>query len=215
MCYVIARINYLFASEIAKHFEILQAITWLADAWKEVNVKTIKNCLAKCGITEQTSEDEDDIVDVEFNILFNKLADLECDMTADKYVNFYVVTCSFLPAINSDKVDWRVSLVKVCVTEYLRKECGDLDEVTSDNDVDKDDDGDVNSKDVEVIEMGTDEALTMLGRFVNLKDLSKEERKSCRHERQIKEALNKRVLNKKQSRINDYFMLEQSLYDRF
>ena len=101
------------------------------------------------------------------------------------------------------------------MTEYLRKECGDLDEVTSDNDVDKDDDGDVNSKDVEVIEMGTDEALTMLGRLVNLKDLSKEERKSCRDERQIKEALNKRVLNKKQSRINDYFMLEQSLYDRF
>ena len=49
------------------------------------------------------------------------------------------------------------------MAEYLRKECGDLNEVASDNDYDKDvhDDG-ANSKDVEVIEIGTGEALTML-----------------------------------------------------
>ena len=86
-------------------------------------------------------------------------------------------------------VDWRISLVKACVTKYFRKECGDLDEVTSDNDDDKDDDYDSNSKDVEVVKIGTGEALTMLDRLVNLKDLSKKERKklSCRHERQIRE----------------------------
>ena len=66
----------------------------MADAWKEVSIETIKNCFTKCGITEQTSEDEDDIVDEEFNVLFNELADSECDMTAEQYVDFDVVTCS-------------------------------------------------------------------------------------------------------------------------
>ena len=56
-----------------------------------------------------------------------------------------------MPAINSDMVDWRVRSVKACVAEYLRKECGDLNEVASNNDDDKDDDDEVNTKDVEVI----------------------------------------------------------------
>ena len=57
--------------------------------------------------------------------------------------------------------------------EYLRKECGDLNEVVSDNDGDKDDDDDddddAGSRDVEVVEISTDEALTMLDRLVKLK----------------------------------------------
>ena len=62
MRYVIARRNdALFASEIAKGIDILQAITWVADALKEVSVEMIKNCFAKWDITEETSEDEDGI----------------------------------------------------------------------------------------------------------------------------------------------------------
>ena len=61
------------------------------------------------------------------------------------------------------------------MTEYLRKECGDLNEVASDNDVkddgDDDDDDDANSKDVEIVEIGTGEILTMLDRLVKLKYL--------------------------------------------
>ena len=137
-----------------------------------MSVETIKNCFVICGITEQTSEDEDDTVDEEFNALFNELVDSECDMTAEEYVDFDLETYSSLPAINSDMVDWRVSLVKACVTEYLRKECSDLNEVASDNDDGKDDD-DANSKDVKVVEIGTGEALTILYRLVSLKDPSK------------------------------------------
>ena len=71
--------------------------------------------------------------------------------------------------------------------EYLRKECGDLNEVASDNHDDKIDD-DENSKDVEVVEISTGEALTILDRLVNTKYLSKEGKKlSCHHERQIRE----------------------------
>ena len=57
------------------------------------------------------------------------------------------------------------------MTEYLRKGFGDLNEKASDNDDDKDDDDDDddNSKDVEVIEIDTGEALTMLDTLVNLR----------------------------------------------
>ena len=44
------------------------------------------------------------------------------------------------------------------MAEYLRKECGDLNEKASDNDDGKDDDNDddnTNSKNVDVVEIGT------------------------------------------------------------
>ena len=203
MRYVIARINDdLIASEIIKCIDILQAITWVADSWKEVSVETIKNCFAKCGITDQISEDEDVLVDEEFNSLFDELADPESDMTAEEYVDFDVETCSSLSAINSDMVDWRVSTVKACVTEYLRKECGDVNEVNEvASDSDDDDDNEANSK---VVEIGTGEALEMLDRLVNLKDLTKEERNSLVAMKDKLERI--RVQNKKQSHINDFFV---------
>ena len=113
------------------------------------------------------------------------------------------------------------STVQPFLAEYLRKECDDLNEGTSDNGDNKDDDDDddddddehANSKDVEVVEIGTGETLTMFSRLVNLKYLSKEERNSLVA---MKHKLEKiRVPNKKQSHISHYFMLEQSLYDRF
>ena len=90
------------------------------------------------------------------------------------------------------------------MAEYLRKECGDLNEVASDNDDVKDnDDDDDNSKDVDVVEIST---LTMLDRLVNLKYLSKEQRNSPVAMKFKLERI--RLLNKKQSHISDYFMLE-------
>ena len=96
------------------------------------------------------------------------------------------------------------------VAEYLRKECIDLNEVASDNDDfkddDNDDDDDANSKDVEVVKIGGGETLAMLDRLVNLKYLSKEERHSLVAMKFKLEEI--RVLNKKQSPVSDYFMLE-------
>ena len=62
-------------------------------------------------------------------------------------------------------------MVQPFMARYLRKDCGDLNEVASDNDDDDkdDDDDDVNSKDVEIVEISTGEALTMLDRIVNLR----------------------------------------------
>ena len=58
-------------------------------------------------------------------------------------------------------------MVPPFVAEYLKKECGDLNEVASDNDGDDGDD-DANGKDVEVVEISTGEEMTMLDRLVNL-----------------------------------------------
>ena len=88
------------------------------------------------------------------------------------------------------------STVQPFVAEYL----------ITDNDDVKDDDNDANNKDVELVEIATGETLTMLGRLVNLKYLSMEERNSLVP---MKFKLEKiRVLNKKQIHFCDYFMLE-------
>ena len=76
----------------------------------------------------------------------------------------------------------------------------------TDNDDVKDDDNDANSKDVELVEIATGETLTMLGRLVNLKYLSMEERNSLVPMKFKLEKIG--VLNKKQIHISDYFMLE-------
>ena len=123
MHYVIARVREnLLVSEIANQIDVPEAIEWVVKARKEVNAEKIKNCFAKCGFTEETSEIEDDIVDEEFNALFKDLADLDCQTTLEEYIDFDVETCTLVPEINSDTVDWRVSSVQKCVAEYLRKE---------------------------------------------------------------------------------------------
>ena len=81
--------------------------------------------------------------------------------------------------------------------------------MTSDNDDvkdDDDDDDDTNSKDVEVVEIGIGETLTMLDRLVNLKNLSKGERNFLVAMKFKLERI--RELTKKQSHISDHFMLE-------
>ena len=88
------------------------------------------------------------------------------------------------------------SSVKACLTKYLRKECGDLNEVASDNDYDKGV-NDANCKDVGLVKIAIGKALTVLNRFAKLKDLAKEEINSLVS---MKDKLEKaRVLNKKQS----------------
>ena len=207
MRYVIARINDdLTASEIAKGIDVLQAITCVADSWKEVSVETIKNSFAKYGITDQIGQDEDDLVDEEFNSVFNELVVPECDMTAEEYADFDVESCSSLPPINSDIVDWRISSVKACVTEYLQKKCGYVNDMALDSDDDKDDGDDNNDNEVnsKVVEIGTREDLEMLDRLVNLKDLTKEKRNSLVAMKDKLEIIT--IQNKKQSRIYDFFV---------
>ena len=105
------------------------------------------------------------------------------------------------------------------MAEYLRKGCGVLIEVASENDDvkddddDDDDDDDANSKDVEVVKIGIGEIIAILDRLVNLKYLLKEERNFLVA---MKFKLDKiRVLRKKQNHISNHLMLKSSLYNRF
>ena len=91
------------------------------------------------------------------------------------------------------------------MAKYLRIKCDDLNEVASDNDDDEGDD-DANSKDIEVVEFGKGEALTMLDSLENLKWISREERNFLVT---MKDKLEKiRMLNKNQKHIHNYFILE-------
>ena len=103
-------------------------------------------------------------------------------------------------------VDWRISSVKACVTEYLQKECGYVNEVALDSDDDKDDGDDNNDNEVnsKVVEIGTREDLEMLDRLVNLKDLTKEKRNTLVAMKDKLEIIT--IQNKKQSRIYDFFV---------
>ena len=78
--------------------------------------------------------------------------------------------------------------------------------MASDNDDVRDNKDDANSKDVEVVEIGTGEKLTILDRLVHLKYLSKEERNSLVAMKFKLEKIG--VLNKKQSNTSDYFIFE-------
>ena len=74
----------------------------------------------------------------------------------------------------------------------------------SDDDKDDGDDNDDNEVNSKVVEIGTREALEMLDRLVNLKDLTKEERNSLVAMKDKLEIIT--ILNKKQSRIYYFFM---------
>ena len=129
--HVISRItNDLMASDIAKEVDILQAITWLAAAWNEVTEKTIRNCFAKCGILEQTAENDDAELDGEFAELFKELTEMdevENDLTADGYIDFEINVPSCHPPINSEMVDWKATSIQESFDEYVNKEYVELD----------------------------------------------------------------------------------------
>ena len=65
--YVLERVNEKkSASEIVKSLNVLQAIQWVQESWKDVTSATIKNCFEKCGIVKRHDElmeieDEDDL----------------------------------------------------------------------------------------------------------------------------------------------------------
>ena len=202
MRYVIARVkDDLLASEITKQIDVLQAIEWVAKAWDEVTPETIKNCFSKCGFSKKPCESEDDLVDEEFLELFNELTDSE--MTAEEYIDFDIETCTSIPIVNSDEVDWKVSSVEKCVNEYLRKESGvsDIEEVPS-NDDDDDHDGD-EYVDKSEEKITTFEALTMVDKLINLQDLSTEDRANLSSLKERLETV--RINSKRQSSIKNFF----------
>ena len=104
--YVLARIDKKeSATEIVKNVDILQAIRWVQESWKEVTNATIKNCFEKCGIIKKDDElmdlEEDDL---EFEAL---LREFTPDVSALEYANFDADIQASEPMINDQDIDWR------------------------------------------------------------------------------------------------------------
>ena len=63
----------LTVSKIVEDVNILKVISWIQEAWRGVEDKTIKNCFEKCGFTQPDSRLEES-VDEEFEELISELA---------------------------------------------------------------------------------------------------------------------------------------------
>lgn len=49
--YIVAKIDqHSLASDVATNINVLQAIRWMAEAWKQVSCETIKKCFKNAGI---------------------------------------------------------------------------------------------------------------------------------------------------------------------
>ena len=87
-----------------KGVDVLMAIRWLQEAWKEVTSLTIKSCFEKCDIkvdNERMEVEEDD--DLEFEALVKEFT---TDISAAEYTNFDKNVPASEPMINEFEIDW-------------------------------------------------------------------------------------------------------------
>ena len=82
--YLLELINTLPQCNLLKIKNILMAIPWAQEAWKEVTGTTIKNCFEKCGIIKNDDLMEIGERDLEFEVLVQELCP---DSSATKYIN--------------------------------------------------------------------------------------------------------------------------------
>ena len=104
--YVLARIQEdASTTQIVKGVDVLVAIQWIQEVWKEVSNSTIKNCFEKCGIkgdNELMEVEKDD--DLEFEALVKEFT---TDISAVEYANFDANVSASEPMINEFEIDWR------------------------------------------------------------------------------------------------------------
>ena len=103
--YVLARIQEdASTTQIVKDVDILVAIRWIQEAWKEVSNLTIKDCFEKCDIkgdNELLEVEKDD--DLEFEALVKEFT---TDISAVEYANFDANVPASEPMINEFEIDW-------------------------------------------------------------------------------------------------------------
>ncbi|XP_057303197.1 tigger transposable element-derived protein 6-like [Hydractinia symbiolongicarpus] len=193
--YVLARIQEnKSATEIIKSVDILMAIQWVQDAWKEVTNLTIKNCLEKCGVVQGESElMEDQEDDLEFEALVKELTE---DMSAAEYIDFDADVPASEPRINELEINWRHQIREASINAIENPEMAcQVEEISEDDD---------ESEDVVEEEMlGFTELITMLDKIKRstiFDDTCQEMLSTIT--KKIEEL---QLQNRKQSSIKDYF----------
>ena len=92
-------------------------------------------------------------------------------MIAEEYSNFDAATNTCPPALNSDKIDWRITSIQDCISEYL----GGLEKEDSDNEV-IDVATDYNEE--SLLQVTPREGLRMLDQLVFVTGICKEDRRA-------------------------------------
>ncbi|XP_057292492.1 tigger transposable element-derived protein 4-like [Hydractinia symbiolongicarpus] len=162
--YVLARIQEnTSATEIVKAINVLVAIRWIQDAWKEVSSSTIKNCFQKCGIKRDSEEieEKDGDDDLEFEALVKEFT---TDLSAAEYVNFDANDPASEPMINELEIDWRQKVRDDSIDAICNREKPDdqIQEI-SDDDQDDEDNDDYGPKQEE--QMSCKEIITTLDKM--------------------------------------------------
>ena len=157
--YVLARIQEdASATQTVNGVDILVAIRWLQEAWKEVNL-SIKNCFEKCGIkgdNELMEVEEDD--DLEFEALVKEVT---TDISAAEYANFDENVLASEPMINEFEIDWRQRVREDSINVIQNPEiASDQVEETSDDDGSNDENDKLKQE-----SMGFKDIITMLDKM--------------------------------------------------
>ncbi|XP_057308163.1 tigger transposable element-derived protein 6-like [Hydractinia symbiolongicarpus] len=191
--YVLARIQEnKSATEIIKSVDILMAIQWVQDAWKEVTNLTIKNCFEKCGVVQGESElMEDKEDDLEFEALVKELTE---DMSAAEYIDFDADVPASEPRINELEINWRHQIREASINAIENPEMAcQVEEISEDDD---------ESEDVVEEEMlGFTELITMLDKLSDLLFLMIHAKKCCQPLRKRLRNFSFKIENNPQSKI--------------
>lgn len=132
------------ATEIVKGVNVLMAIQWIQEAWKEVTNSTIKNCFEKCGIKgDDELMEVEEADDLEFEALVKEFT---TDMSAAEYANFDENLQASEPMVNELEINWRQRVREECINAIQNQgNASDQVEEISDDD-DDDDDSQSNDK---------------------------------------------------------------------
>ena len=141
------------ATQIVQAVDVLAAIRWLQEAWKEVTNLNIKNCFEKSNIKGDNELMEVD--DLEFEVVIREFT---TDISATKYANFYKNVSASEPMTNQFKIDWRQRVRKDSINVIHNPE------IASDQVKDISNGGGSNKEDDELEQegMGFKEIITML-----------------------------------------------------
>ena len=130
------------ATQIIKDVNILIAIQWVQEAWKEVKGTTIQNCFENCGMVKKN----DNLTEVKEGDLESEalVRELSPDMSAAECVYFDTDIPTSEPMINEHEFDWQERLqedgnaINAITTQSNVNE--ETQEISDDNDPEDEDD---------------------------------------------------------------------------
>ena len=156
---MLARIQDASTTQIVKGVNVLVAIRWLQEMWKEITNLTIKNCFKKCdteGDNKLMEVENDD--DLKFEALVKEFT---TDISAAEYTNFGENVPASESMINKFEIDSRQRVREDSINAISNSEiASDQVEEISDDDGSND-----KNDELEQESLGFEEIITMLDKM--------------------------------------------------